>query len=271
MVCGQLWPHTIAKRGGVIMEKIIKIVRVEINDCVHYGFLNNDMVELASGSLESLKKSGHIVKLSDCKILPPVGFGKQIIVASNYTENKIPDRTVERKPAVYVLKPSTSVIGTGEDVIYPKNCSHVNYETEVGVVIGRKAKNVSKEDALNYVLGYTLINDITDRDRLDGTWTFGKGRDTFLPVGPCIWVRCSDEGLYAEGYLNGEFVQRVDTAHLTHSISEIIEELSNYMTLLPGDLICSGTSHGGGSIKPGDTFVVKHEIIGELRNNIVAE
>ena len=253
------------------MDKIIKIVRIKADDLISYGFLTGDTVELAEGPIEDLVKNGKTIKLSDCRILAPVGSGKQIIVASNYTENRLPDRTAERKPAVYVLKPGTSVIGTGDDIIYPANCSHVNYETEVGVVIGRMAKNVSKEDALDYVLGYTLINDITDRDRLDGTWTFGKGRDTFLPVGPGIWVRNSDEGLYAEGYLNGEFVQRVDTDHLTHSIPELIAELSKFMTLLPGDLICSGTSHGGGPIRPGDTFVVKHEIIGELCNNIVAE
>ena len=247
------------------------IVKVLTGEKTSYGFLEGEKVFLADGPVENLRKTGETADKNKCRFLAPVGSGKLIIVASNYTEGKLPDRTAERKPAVFVLKPATAVVGPEDNIVYPANCSHVHYETEVGVVIGKDAKNVSKEDALNYVLGYTLINDVTDRDRLDGQWTFGKGRDSFLPVGPAIWVRHSDEGLFAEGILNGESVQTVETAHLTHSVAELIAEISSYFTLKPGDLICSGTSHGGGALKPGDSFTIKHPVMGELHNNVVAE
>lgn len=248
------------------------IVKVLFDNKISYGFLENETVLFASGTIDNLVKTGEAVHIRNCRLLAPVADGKLIIVASNYTEGKLPDRmSDDRKRPIYVLKPATAVIGPGDDIVYPSNCKEVHYEAEIGVVIGKTAKNVGVKDALNYVLGYTLINDITDRGRLEGQWTFAKGRDTFLPVGPSIWVRNSDEGLFAEGVQNGQLVQRVDTDHLTHSVAELISEISKFMTLLPGDLICSGTSHGGGALKVGDIFIVRHPVIGELRNKVVAE
>jgi 2-keto-4-pentenoate hydratase/2-oxohepta-3-ene-1,7-dioic acid hydratase in catechol pathway len=169
------------------------------------------------------------------------------------------------------LKPSTSVIGPEDDIVYPAMSSRVDYEGEFGVVIGKRARRVSPDKALGYVLGYTCCNDVSARDLqgLDGQWTRAKGFDTFAPFGPCIETELDPGNTPVETYLNGELKQQGNTNDLIHSVRDVISFASHVMTLLPGDVIATGTPSGVGPMSVGDTVEIRIGPIGVLRNYIV--
>ena len=250
-----------------------KIVRVRLSDGTDtFGFLKDDIVEETVGEIDCLCGTGRYVPLTDCKLLPPLPPQcKFFSIAQNYNDmEKIPPENWEE--AVVVLKPYSSLVGQGDPIVYPHRVTDtVHYESELGVIIGRKAKYVSEEDAPKYILGYTLVNDVTDREHLSGQWTFAKGHDTFLSVGPCIVDDdiCTEKPV--EGYLNGVKVQEIRVDHLIRPIAALISLLSQHMTLYPGDLICTGTKSGGGPMSPGDVFEVRHELVGTLRNPVIME
>ncbi len=169
------------------------------------------------------------------------------------------------------LKPSTSVIGPEEDIIYPSASQRVDFEGELGVVIKKPVWRVSIEDALDYVLGYTCFNDTTARDlqNSDMQWTRAKSFDTFASVGPCIETELDPGNVVLETYLNGELKQRTSTDDLIYPIPVLINFISHVMTLLPGDIIATGTPSGIGPMHPGDTVEIKIKPIGTLRNYVV--
>ena len=178
------------------------------------------------------------------------------------------------------MKPSTSVIGPDDPIVMPGASHDMNYEPEVAVVIGRIAKNVPVERAMDYVLGFTCTNDVTLRDlqKLDPMWTRAKGFDTACPLGPWIQTELDWRDARISFSLNGEDVPEASgtTANLIHGIPEQIAAISSYATLLPGDVILTGTPHASGSLKPasgslkpGDEAVVHVEGIGSLRNVVV--
>ena len=245
-----------------------KVVRAEYNGVINYGFLEDSCIEWARGEIPSLERTGDFAEIDRCKLLAPLTPQKIIIIAINYDDKKkIPVQ--EREAPIVVLKPLTTLIGPGDNIIYPQNTNAVNYEAEVAVVIGKSAKNVSVEDAMDYVFGFTLVNDVTDAERLTGQWTFGKGHDTFLPMGPAIVVSQDYRDITVEGYLNGARVQNGHWRHLIRSVPELICLISSFMTLVPGDVICAGTPSGIGRLQRGDVFTVKNEFIGELTNRVV--
>jgi len=168
------------------------------------------------------------------------------------------------------LKPSTAVIGPEENITYPPSSHRVDYEGELGVVIKKPVWRVSIEDALDYVLGYTCFNDTTARDlqSLDKQWTRAKGFNTFAAVGPCIETELDPGNVVLETYINGEIKQRGNTNDLIYPIPELINFISNVMTLLPGDIIATGTPSGIGPMYPGDTVEIKIKPIGTLRNYV---
>ena len=170
------------------------------------------------------------------------------------------------------LKPSTAVIGTEENIAYPSSSHRVDYEGELGVVIKKPVWRVSVEDALDYVLGYTCFNDITARDLQyqDRQWTRAKSFDTFAAAGPCIETKLDPGNVVVETYLNGELKQQGNTNDLIYSVSELINFISHVMTLLPGDIIATGTPSGIGPMYPGDTIEIKIDGIGTLRNYVVS-
>ena len=179
--------------------------------------------------------------------------------------NPLPD-----EPLIF-LKPATAVIGTEDNIIYPPSSSRVDYEGELGVVIRKTAWRVSIEDALDYVLGYTCFNDVTARDlqNRDGQWTRAKGFDTFAAIGPCIETELDPGNVIVETYLNGELKQRGNTNDLIFAVPRMVSFISNVMTLLPGDIIATGTPSGIGPMSAGDTVEVKIAPIGTLRNYVV--
>jgi len=177
---------------------------------------------------------------------------------------------------VLFMKPSTSVIGPDEAIVYPSHGEIVHYEGELTVVIGKRARHVSEDRALDYVFGYTIGNDVSDRvlqrrESAFGCLLAGKGYDTFAPIGPFIATGLDPSNLRIVTRLNGQVRQDGNSHDLVFSVPSIVAYLSRHMTLLPGDLIMTGTPAGVGPIKPGDVVEVEIPGIGILRNPVVAE
>ncbi|MFO7635019.1 MAG: fumarylacetoacetate hydrolase family protein, partial [Caldilinea sp.] len=179
---------------------------------------------------------------------------------------------VPSEPMIF-LKPPSALVGPGDEVIYPAISERVDHEGELGVVIGRRCRNVKEADALNYVFGYTVANDVTARDlqKKDGQWTRGKGFDTFAPVGPWIDTTYDPTDRTLRCLVNDEVRQQSTTALMVYSIPHIIAHVSRFMTLEPGDLIMTGTPSGIGPVKPGDVMTVEIEGLGSISNPVVAE
>jgi 2-keto-4-pentenoate hydratase/2-oxohepta-3-ene-1,7-dioic acid hydratase in catechol pathway len=173
------------------------------------------------------------------------------------------------------LKPPSSLIGSGGAIVLPKVSERVDYEGELGVVIGKRARNVKKADAANYILGYTCVNDVSARDlqRKDGQWARAKGFDTFCAVGPCMVPRDKvDLGkLRVRTFHNGEKKQDAPITDMLFDVNVIIEYISAFMTLEPGDLIATGTPSGVGPLLPGSNIRIDIEGVGVLENTVIAE
>lgn len=207
------------------------------------------------------------------RFLPPVMPSKIPSVGLNYRDHaKEVGLPIPEEPLLF-LKPPTTVIGHKDTVIYPAHMSErVDYEAELGIVIGRKCFCVEAKDALKYVLGYTCANDVTARDlqTKDGQWTRAKSFDTFCPLGPCIVSGIDPSNLEISLLLNGREVQRSNTSNFIFPVEVLVSHISKVMTLLPGDVIITGTPSGIGPVKKGDVMEVKIEGIGVLENSIGA-
>jgi len=211
--------------------------------------------------------------LEGTRLLSPVTPSKIICVGRNYKEHAQELGNPVPTELIIFLKPPSSIIGPEESVIYPPTSERVDYEGELAVVIGKHCHNVRKdEDVRAYIRGYTCLNDVTARDlqRKDGQWTRGKGFDTFCPIGPVV----SDEadpwkGVTVETRVNGEVKQHGTTSDFIFPLDEIIRYCSAVMTLLPGDVIATGTPAGVGSVKPGDMMEVSVAGVGRLRNRVI--
>ena len=207
------------------------------------------------------------------RILPPCQPSKIVAVGLNYRDHARELSLPEPEEPLIFLKPPSSVIGHEEAIIYPRMSHHVEYEGELGIVIGKRAKGITAKDAHEYILGYTCVNDITARDlqKKDGQWTRAKSFDTFAAIGPCLAVGLSPESLIIRSYLNGQIRQASNTNQLIFSPTFLVSFISQVMTLFPGDVISTGTPAGVGPLQPGDVVEVEIEGIGTLRNRVVAE
>lgn len=207
------------------------------------------------------------------KLQEPIRPSKIVCVGRNYREhaaelgNKMPD-----EPLLFLKAPS-AIISSGAEIVLPGASQQVEHEGELGVVIGRVARNIaSNEDPLSYVLGYTCVNDVTARDlqRKDVQFTRAKSFDTFCPVGPWIETDIDPANVTVETRLNGEVKQKGNTADMAFSVAFLIRYISEIMTLYPGDLIATGTPAGVSRMKPGDVVEVEVSGIGVLRNQVVS-
>jgi 2-keto-4-pentenoate hydratase/2-oxohepta-3-ene-1,7-dioic acid hydratase in catechol pathway len=174
------------------------------------------------------------------------------------------------------IKPSTSVVGPGDSILLPDGIGRVDHEAEVGVVIGRRAHHVSEADAPDYVFGLTCFNDVTARElqQKGAQYTHAKGFDTFASIGPCVTAGIDYHamaGVGIEGWVNGERRQNSSTKQLVFSIDYLIAYITNVMTLLPGDVIGTGTPSGIGSLKAGDTVTIRIPGVGDLANPVANE
>lgn len=207
---------------------------------------------------------------SDIKGIRP---SKIICIGTNYADHaKELGMKVPEEPLIF-MKPPSSIIYDGEEIVYPRGVTRLDYEAELAVVIKEKANKINEGDALRYILGYACLNDVTARDlqSKDGQWTRSKSFDTFCPIGPCIETDIDPARVRVESYLNGKLKQSSDTGILIFSVARLVSFVSGIMTLLPGDIISTGTPYGVGPMSPGDEIEIRIEGIGSLKNRVVRE
>jgi 2-keto-4-pentenoate hydratase/2-oxohepta-3-ene-1,7-dioic acid hydratase in catechol pathway len=210
--------------------------------------------------------------LPDVRLLSPFLPSKVVAIGRNYADHAREMGGEAPSTPLIFLKPSTSVIGDGDAIRLPPSSSEVHYEGELAVVIGTPARNVSVDDALMHVFGYSAANDVTARDqqRSDGQFTRAKGYDSFCPLGPWVETVLDARDLQLITRVNGEVRQDGRTSDMVHGIAEQIAFASGVMTLLPGDVLLTGTPAGVGPIVAGDSVSVEIEGIGTLTNPVVA-
>ena len=217
--------------------------------------------------------TGRSWPLADVRLLAPILASKVVCVGKNYDAHVREMGGEAPDDPVIFLKPNTAIVGPNVPIILPPSSSQVDYEGELAVVIGRPCKDVPASRARDVVLGYTVANDVTARDqqRRDGQWTRGKGYDTFCPLGPWIETAVDPDDLELTTELDGEVRQRDRTSVLRHDIPKLIEWVTTVMTLLPGDVILTGTPEGVGPMQEGQTVSVTVEGIGTLTNPVAAK
>jgi 2-keto-4-pentenoate hydratase/2-oxohepta-3-ene-1,7-dioic acid hydratase in catechol pathway len=241
------------------------------NNRQHYGILEENFVhEITPDYFSHFKRTGKKYPLAGVKILAPCVPTKIVALGLNYLEHAQEFKAKLPAEPLIFIKPSTSVIGYGDVIIRPSSSKRVDYEAELAIVIKKKAKNVPVGKAKDHILGYTCINDVTARDlqSKDGQWTRAKSFDTFAPIGPWIVDGIDPSDLKIESFLNGKKKQGSCTDALIFKIEEIIHFVSAVMTLLPGDVIATGTPTGVGPMKRGDKIEVRIEKIGSLVNKV---
>ncbi|HNX26680.1 MAG TPA: fumarylacetoacetate hydrolase family protein [Phycisphaerae bacterium] len=261
----------------------MKIARIESDGKISHAIVEDDSYRLISGSIfGEWRKTDTVIPHGKARLLTPTVPPQIICIGANYRKHceechaPIPDR-----PVIF-FKTCNTLCNPDDAVVLPKTApNEVDFEAELAIVIGRQAKNVSKNDALNYVLGYTCANDISARDvqlKQDKLWDRGKSFDTFCPLGPWIATGLDGNNLNLSLELNGQLMQNSKTDDMIFDIPFIIHYLSQCMTLYPGSVILTGTPFGVGMgrnpqvfLKHGDKMTVKIEGIGNLTNNVVME
>lgn len=250
----------------------MKICRFEDRGVVRLGLVEGEMVhEVRNGILEPSIRTGAVYGLAAVRLLPPCQPSKIVAVGINYKVHARHGYTIPKEPLLF-LKPPSAVVGPDEDVVIPEMARRVDFEGELGVVIGRIARGVIPEEASAFVLGYTCCNDVTARDIQDREGQYGRAKsfDTFAPIGPWIETDLDPSNLSLETFVNGERKQNARTSDMAFAVPEIVAFVSRVMTLYPGDLIMTGTPDGMGPMSTGDTVEVCIEGIGSLRNNLAA-
>lgn len=247
----------------------MKLIRFIYDGTEYYGNVQGDTVSFIDGDIfDTYSVTDKSISINDVKILPPCKPSKIVCIGLNYRDHQIEmNEFTDDFPKVFI-KPSTAVIAHGENIICPNGVNRVDYEAELAVVIKKKAKNIEKGSSCEYILGYTCLNDITAREiqKKDGQWTRAKSFDTFAPFGPVIATDIDTDNLDIKLLLNGEVKQHSNTNKLIWNIDFLVEEISKIMTLLPGDIISTGTPAGCGKMEMGDRVEVVIENIGTLTN-----
>ncbi len=253
----------------------MRLVRFDQQGRCGYGVLKEEKVfPIWENPFTGIIETGETLTLGELTLLAPCEPSKIIALGLNYHDHAAEfGRQAPEEPLIF-MKPSTAVIGPGADIVYPRMSRRVDYEAELAVVMGKTARRVSEANALDYVLGYTCFNDVTARDlqKKDGLFTRAKGFDTFAALGPWIETEIDDpDNLMVEAYLNGEPRQHASTNNMVFGVRRLIAFISEIMTLLPGDVIATGTPAGVGPMRPGDEVEIRVEKIGSLHNQVVAE
>jgi 2-keto-4-pentenoate hydratase/2-oxohepta-3-ene-1,7-dioic acid hydratase in catechol pathway len=258
--------------GGIssAQDKVTKYVRYTHEGKVSYGRLEGSLIhELAGNFLVSAQETGRSVGLSDIRLLPPTDPSKVIAVGLNYRSHA--GMSGAGAPGLFAKLPS-SLVGPEAPIVIPSDSDNLHYEGELVVVIGKKAKNVSVADAPKYIFGVTAGNDVSERgwQSSDLQWLRAKASDTFGPVGPAVVTGLNYNDVLVQTRLNGTVKQSESTKNLIHGIARIVSYVSRYFTLLPGDLIFTGTPGSTSAMKAGDVVEIEVEGVGVLRNPVVA-
>ncbi|NPV77743.1 MAG: fumarylacetoacetate hydrolase family protein [Anaerolineae bacterium] len=236
-----------------------------------YGWLFEDKIGVIEGSpFDEFRRLEADILLERARLLAPVVPSKVIGVGRNYADHaREHGAEVPEIPLIF-LKPPSSVIAAGEAIVLPPQSEQVEHEAELAVVIGRKARWLNPQTALDYVFGYTIGNDVTARDlqRRDGQWTRGKGFDTFCPLGPWIETDFDPADALITCRVDSELRQMASTREMVFTVTQLLVFISSIMTLLPGDVILTGTPAGVGSLLPGNQVEISIEGIGVLQNPV---
>jgi 2-keto-4-pentenoate hydratase/2-oxohepta-3-ene-1,7-dioic acid hydratase in catechol pathway len=250
----------------------VRICRVAFDDELHYAVLEGEAVALLSSHpFGPFEPEGRVLPVADVRLVAPVLPSKVIAVGRNYAEHaRELGNEVPVAPMIF-LKPSTAIVGPGEPVLLPWQSEQVEHEAELAVVIGRLCRDVPEERVPEVVLGYTCANDVTARDlqRTDGQWGRAKGFDSFCPIGPWIETDLDLDDAAIECRVNGDVRQSGSTADMVRDVAALVSWISSVMTLLPGDVILTGTPAGVGPIVAGDEVSVFIDGIGTLTNPVV--
>ena len=250
------------------------LVRYQHHHATHFGHLDGDGIGLIAGDIfGEFVRGPRAVSLADVTLLAPCQPSKVIAIGSNFA-----DRLRERGlptpdlPVMFFKAPS-AVVGPEEAILLPPQSQDVEYSAELAVVIGRRARRVTPEAALQHILGYTCANDVIALDLAlqDGAWTRGSSFDTFCPLGPCIATGLDPADLRITCAVNGQTRQLSSTRDMLFGVPQVVAFASSVMTLLPGDVILMGSPAGAGPLADGDVVEVEIEGIGTLRNPVRAE
>lgn len=250
----------------------MRICRAAVGDQVYYAAMEGDTLRRIVGEpYAGIAYTGETCPLEGARLLAPVQPSKVVCLGKNYADHAREMGGEAPETPLIFIKPNTSVIGPGEGIDTPPDSARVDYEAELAIVIGKRCKDVPREKYQDVIFGYTCLNDVTARDlqASDGQWTRGKGYDTFCPIGPWIETELDPNDLKVESRLNGKVCQSARTSILIHPLSELIWFISRVMTLLPGDVIATGTPAGIGPMQRGDTIEIEVEGIGVLRNHML--
>ncbi len=249
----------------------MKIVRFEKDGKLYYGALSEDRVIVLGGNLyDKVSPTSRDFPVSKVNFKVPVLPSKIIGLGLNYFDHaKEMGMEMPEEPELF-LKPPSSIITDSQPIICPPESERVDYEAELGIVIKSKIKQVTVEQALDHVLGYICVNDVTARDlqAKSSQWGKAKGFDTFCPIGHCVETELDTSSLTIQALLNDKVVQDSNTENMFFKVPQIVAFVSSIMTLLPGDIIATGTPPGVGQIKKGDKITVRIEGIGDLTNPV---
>ena len=256
----------------------MKILRYQAGGETSYGILGRDdsILQLVGSPFDDFEAGPKVAELSEVRVLAPVVPSKIIGVGLNYQSHiREMGHATPESPMLF-MKPPSGVIGQGAPIVYPRKGQKVEYEAELVAVIGRPARHVPVERALEFVLGYTCGNDVSERviqfaEMKSGAMLVGKGFDTFCPLGPVIATDLDPTNLNVMSRLNGEPRQSGNTSDLLFSVAKLVSYLSEAMLMLPGDVIMTGTPGGVGPMAPGDVVEVEISGVGVLRNPVEQE
>ena len=253
-----------------------KYVRYKFGNSISYGVLDKGMIkEISSNPFEKYGFTGEETNISEVKLMAPVSPSKIVAIGLNYNSH-LDGREAPEVPEAFYKVP-TSLIGPEDSIINPKevleNSLTIQPEAELAVLIGKSCRRVTKNNAMDYVLGFTCGNDVSVRpwQKNDLQWWRAKSSDTFAPIGPIIVSELQHDNLRLQARINGKVVQDQNTSDLIHNVPSIIEFVSSAITLNPGDVIMTGTPGSPGDIKNGDIVEVEIEGIGVLKNHVKNE
>ncbi|MBT2757851.1 fumarylacetoacetate hydrolase family protein [Mesobacillus foraminis] len=252
----------------------MKIARFLESGSIHYGVLEGDVLNKIKGDIfRDYTVTGEKVSLSDTKLLVPIQPGKVIAIGLNYKKHaEEVNKPLPSEPMMFLVSP-TAIVGPDEEVVIANPENRTEHEAEIAIVIGKEAENVPVEEALRYVCGYTICNDISDRvlQKKDGQFTRAKSFSTYKPLGPVISTDINPDNVEISLKINGETRQDSNTSDMIFSTAEIISFVSNVMKLEPGDVIITGTPSGVSPLQEGDVMKAEIEGIGILSNPVTVK
>lgn len=250
----------------------MRIARVERDGQVFYAAVEGNLLRRLEGCIfDEVRATDETYRLDEARLLSPVQPSKVVAVGINYADHMEEMKHKKPEDPVIFIKPASCVIGPDEPIVRPPQSARVDYEAELGVVIGRRCQRIGADEAMDYVLGFTCVNDVTARDiqQKDGQWTRAKGFYTFAPIGPWIETEFDYTQADVESRLNGKVCQHSNTRLLMNPIPKLISFISQVMTLEAGDVIATGTPAGIGPMVAGDVVEIEVEGIGILRNPVI--